>query len=418
MKIPVIGVLETHSRTIIFEAARPYIMGVRNAFRGSVRKTEADTMVDSDKSLENNGLRADSGASTNAVRRSRPTIALDLGFKLARTPLDRIMHGWAQHLFENRETIYSHLPPADRPRFKRAFWPSPMQPGANPFLQAPARASALTIEVPRLHAALAFAMWQYGSVMNTHLIVCWRLLGITDDNKAVKLLSLYNQEAAKWLNVGIGDGVERRRFSRRASGTSAPHVFVYVHEQAREKGFHTHELMSLPVGRAQEFVDWSRDCLGRLTGKRDVDERAVFFSPASEKLKQFKPYEGVRESFAVERQWKWFRYITKSLHPDHVERAPGGSGLRSAREIFQIMKPFMETGPVTCRKLAGCSENIGSAAQRRAGFVSKFKSGDWTNLYSGSELDEYRAALAEAEKCSREVAEQAAMKALLDRLVI
>jgi len=143
----------------------------------------------------------------------------------------------------------------------------------------------------------------------------------------------------------------------------------------------------------------------------------VFFSPASAKLKQFKSYDGVRESFAVERQWNWFRYITKGLHPDHMERAPGGSGLRSAREIFQVMRPFMETGSVTCRKLAGCSENIGPGAQRLAGFVSKFKSGDWTNLYNGSESDEYRAALAEAEKWSREVAGQAAMKALLDRVI-
>jgi hypothetical protein len=56
--------------------------------------------------------------------------------------------------------------------------------------------------------------------------------------------------------------------------------------------------------------------------------------------------------------------------------------------------------------------------QRRAGFVSKFDSGDWAKLYNGSELDEYRAALAEEEKRLREVAEQAAMKAILARVSI
>jgi len=50
--------------------------------------------------------------------------------------------------------------------------------------------------------------------------------------------------------------------------------------------------------------------------------------------------------------------------------------------------------------------------------VSKFDSVDWSNLYNGSELDEFREALAEAEKWSREMAAKAKMKALLDRLVI
>jgi hypothetical protein len=70
-------------------------------------------------------------------------------------------------------------------------------------------------------------MWQYGLVMNVHLTICWRLLGVMNHAWAVKL---YKHEAAKWLDVGIGDGVERCRLSRRASGTSAQHVFVYTHD--------------------------------------------------------------------------------------------------------------------------------------------------------------------------------------------
>ncbi|WP_298372302.1 hypothetical protein [uncultured Bradyrhizobium sp.] len=288
----------------------------------------------------------------------------------------------------------------------------------NPFHPSRQKASALTVEVPRLYAAVAYAMWQYGVIMNAHLTICWRLLGVMNHAWAAELLSRYNHEAAKWLDVGIGDGVERRRVSRRSSGTSALHLFVYVHENAREKGFHTHELMCLPVCRAQAFADWSRDCLGRLAGQRQVDERAVFFSPASAKLKQFKPYEGMRESFAVERQWEWFRYITKSLHPDHMERTPDGYGLRPAREIFGMTHPFMETPPVTCTKLAGYSENIGPAIQRRVEFVSKFDRGDWANLYDGSELDDFRECVAEIREEAREAARQAEMKAIFDRVTI
>ena len=40
--------------------------------------------------------------------------------------------------------------------------------------------------------------------------------------------------------------------------------------------------------------------------------------------------------------------------------------------------------------MAGCSENISEGAQRAAGFVSKFASGEWDRLYDGSELQEQR----------------------------
>lgn len=335
------------------------------------------------------------------------------------TPKDNFNQNLVQYLLErqssratgSRGSWLSSLPVADDRAHRELVKNNPFHPDR-------IRPSSLTVEVPRLYAAISFAMWKYGVVMNSHLTICWRLLGITHNSKAAEYLSCYNHEAAKWLKVGVGDKVERQRASRRASWMSAPHIFVYVHEQARDKGFHTHELMCLPPGRAQEFAEWSRDCLGRLTGKLHVDEQAVFFSPASAKLKQFKPYEGAREPFAVDRQWRWFRYITKSLHPSWMERSPNDPMLRPSREIFQITKPFVETGTVTSEKLAGYSQNISPAAQRRAGFVSKFKSGDWANLYNGSELDDYRAWSAKAEKQKREAAEQAAVKGLLDRLVI
>ena len=46
----------------------------------------------------------------------------------------------------------------------------------NPFHPDRQKASALTVEVPRLYSAMAYAMWQYGVVMNVHLTICWRLL--------------------------------------------------------------------------------------------------------------------------------------------------------------------------------------------------------------------------------------------------
>lgn len=387
----------------------------------------------STKSLKNNDLGAEGLPSGDAVRRTVTKLPPGLLFKPARifkleglsTPLDPIAREVAQHLFENQETMYAHLPAADRPRFERAYWPSPTKPGANPFLPVPqtvpqpvARASALTTEVPRLYAALAFAMWQYGSLMNTHLIICWKLLGVTDHADAVDFLSRYNQQAGKWLGIGVGDKVVRSRVSRRVAGGARPHLYVYVHENAHEKGFHSHELMNVPPDRAQEFVAWSRAYLGHLCKRADVDERAVFFSPASKVLKQFKPYEGNRESFAVQRQWDWFKYITKSLHPDHMERSADGAGWRHGRDIFGIDRPFRDTPPVHCRRLAGWSEKLGEMAQQGSGFTSKFASGDWGNLYDGSELHDFRAYLAEVEEEMREEAARAELQAMLQHVRI
>jgi hypothetical protein len=350
-------------------------------------------------------------------------------------PRDTFARDLAQYRYENRKTLFAHLPCKDWPRLVRVYprlpqrlffrSPSGQLLKINPFrpakptkARALVRASMLRSEVPRLYSGMAFAMWQYGRVMNAHLTILWKLLGITDHDEAVKILSKYNHEAAKWLSVGHGDNRVRSRFSGRSLGTSAPHIFVYVHEQAQEKGFHTHELLCVPLGRAQEFAEWSRDCLVRLSKCARADEAAVFFSPASQKRRKFRPYGGGRESFAVDRQWRWFRYLTKSLGPAHRERSPVDGAWQVARDIFQITKPFMATGPVSCRKLAGCSENIGPTAQRLAGFVSKFEAGDWTNLYDGSELDEYRtfmAALAEQE-CAQ--AAQAQVQAMLANIVI
>lgn len=340
-------------------------------------------------------------------------------------PRDTFARDIAQYRFENQKTLFAHLPRKDWPRLVRVRLSSQRLLKNNPFRSAePAkvrtsvRASMLRSEVPRLYSAMAFAMWQYGRVMNAHLTILWKLLGVTDHNKAVQILSKYNHEAAKWLSVGDGDNVARSRFSRRSFGASAPHAFVYVHEQAQEKGFHTHELMYVPLGRAQEFAKWSQDCLARLSGCARADEAAVFFSPASQKRRKFRPYAGARESFAVDRQWRWFRYLTKSLDPEHRERSPMDGAWHVARDIFQMTKPFMATGPVSCRKLAGCSENIGPSAQRLARFVSKFDGGDWGGLYGGSELEDYRADMAALAEAERAQAAQAELRAMMANVVI
>ena len=352
-------------------------------------------------------------------------------------PTDTFARDIAQYRHENRKMLFAHLPRKDWPPTVRVLPRLPQRLyflsssgqrlKINPFrpdeamkAKAPtsSRESMLRSEVPRLYSAMAFAMWQYGRVMNAHLTILWKLLGVTDPNKAAKILSKYNHEAAKWLKVGEGDRVVRSRRSRRSSRASVPHLFIYVHEQAQEKGVHTHELISLPVDRAHAFAEWSRDCLARLAKCASVDEAAVFFTPASKKRREFNPYRGAREEFAVGRHWRWFRYLTKGLDPLHQERSPVDGAWHVARDVFQIMKPFMATGPVTYRKLAGCSENIGPSAQAKAGFMSKFEAGNWAALYDGSELDDYRAFMVMVAEEERAQAEQADVRAMFENMVI
>ena len=78
----------------------------------------------------------------------------------------------------------------------------------------------------------------------------------------------------------------------------------------------------------------------------------------------------------------------------------------------------MATGPVTCRKLAGCWGAFGPAAQHRAGFVSKFEAGNWAGLYDGSELADYRAYMGELAEAERAQAAEAAVRAMLEHMVI
>jgi hypothetical protein len=302
-----------------------------------------------------------------------------------RTSSDSLSKAIGQWINEHRRELWPHLHDFEWPvtaPTKRQY------NGFNPFAIPKTRASALANEVPRLYGAVSFLMWAHGLVINAHLTINWGLLGVTDHRRAAMLLSRYNHEAAKWLKVG-DTGRLRKRLTKRAWGGGSSHFFVYVHEHARDHGFHTHELIHVPRHRAQAFAEWSRLCLARLAGVPAAPEAAVYFSPATKK-KGFVPYSGKNEGDEVARCWRWFRYIVKSLHPDHVERDPNGMTVRSAREVFELNESFIETEPVHCRKLAGCSENIAVEAQRKAGFTSKFASGDWHRLYDGFELEECR----------------------------
>jgi hypothetical protein len=244
----------------------------------------------------------------------------------------------------------------------------------------------LTDEVARLYRCLAFALHEYGVTMNGHMTVTWEQFGIRDHAQAVAVLTEFNTRMAKWLKVRA---TGRRRKGTTAStwGEGEPYFYAFIHEHASNRGFHTHQMLRVSDGKARAFAEYAVMVLRRLTGVMQVPAGAVVFTPNTVR-DGFAPYMPRFKKNELERCWIWFRYLAKNLSPHEFKQV--GDQYALQRDIFRIRRVFLPPKPVTCTDLFGCSENIAIGTQRKAGFVSKFDSGDWTKLYSGYELDEYR----------------------------
>lgn len=287
-----------------------------------------------------------------------------------------------------------------------------MRPKAVELASSPARlpkkrSAVLTDEAAQLYNCLAFAMREYGVVMNGHMTITWGLLGLRDHRGAVRVLTEFNARAANWLGV---DATGRKRKNTRSDtwGEGETYCYAYVHEHASTHGFHAHQLFRVGDGKAKAFAEWAVVCLATLAGATNAPAEAVVFTPGT-KRDGFAPYLPRFKKNELERGWVWFRYLVKYLSPHEFKQV--GELCARQREIFRIRPLFIEPQPVACTKLFGCSQNISAGAQRRAGFVSKFDRGDWSALYSGSELEEYR-------HWSREREQQQEVEAVLGGLNI
>lgn len=292
----------------------------------------------------------------------------------------------AVYLYERQGEIWSHIEDFGGISRPRNYQPAPKPSSlANPFLRK-YRSAILTDEAARLYNSLAFAMDQYGIVMNGHMTVAWELFGVRDHIKAASVLTEFNARTRKWLEV---DGSGRRRKGTRSTvwGPGEPFYYAYVHEHASTYGFHTHELFHVSDGKARAFAERAVTCLAQLTGVTKPPAEAVVITPST-KRDGFAPYLPRFKRNEEERCWVWFRYLAKNLSPHEFKQVGNQCGLQ--RDIFRIRPVFIAPAPVACTNLFGCSENIAVGAQTKAGFASKFDRGDWKNLYSSSELDQYR----------------------------
>nr|WP_047573959.1 hypothetical protein [Methylobacterium sp. ZNC0032] len=254
------------------------------------------------------------------------------------------------------------------------------------------RRAVLTVEdVIKTYSAVSFGMRRHGTAMNAHLTFTWRMMGIRDHAAATRLFTAFNHEAAKWLAVGSMPAKVRRRVTKRAEAGGSEHMYVYVHENARSMGFHTHMLAFIPPAKADLFKEWARGCLHRLNGYKGMHEDALHISVNTSRS----------EKQSAEWCWSRFRYLIKTLDPAWRVRDDEGNWVEG-REVFKPDRRFIEAGPVHCAQMASGSHNIWTKAQASAGFVSRYRlPGELDRLYDGSELVERRKEIELAEDEAR-----------------
>lgn len=248
------------------------------------------------------------------------------------------------------------------------------------------RSAVLTDEVARLYRCVAFAMDQYGAVMNGHMTISWKAWGVRDHTQAASVLTEFNARMGKWL-AAHGADRKRKGVASPTYGVREPYFYAFIHENTSVRGFHTHQLFEIKDGKARAFAERAVKVLQRLTGATKVPVDGVVFTPGT-KRDGFSPHLYRFKKNEVERCWIWFRYLAKNLSPHEFKQV--GDRYALQRDIFRIRRIFVQPQPVTCSELFGCSQNIGVGQQKKGGFISKLDLGDWENLYNGSELRDYR----------------------------
>ena len=153
--------------------------------------------------------------------------------------------GW--HVYENQATIWPHI--KDKIPRPAGFVPKPAPP-----VTATKSSDLTATHAVRLYNAIAFAMWQHGAIMNTHVVILWETLRVYDHKRATTLLSEYLNQAKKWARVGTVGAPRQRRRGR--TGEGFEFRYVYVHECGGAAGFHSHILCTVPQPTAKAFAAW------------------------------------------------------------------------------------------------------------------------------------------------------------------
>ena len=200
-------------------------------------------------------------------------------------------------------------------------------------------------EVVRLYDALSFALWQFGpsAIMTVHIIILCGLFEVTEHTQARHLLGQYLNRCQKWGQVGLTAPLDRRRRLQRSlrqsrHGDGFVFRYVFTNECGGDKGFHSHVLANVPQRLGPDFEAWSRRTLAKLAKHPGTAETVkVVVSPAK------------NEHDAVERQWRWFRYICKQLELEPEPEPGWGDLAEPPQRVRDVLKLWAERSvlPVT-----------------------------------------------------------------------
>ena len=208
-----------------------------------------------------------------------------------------------------------------------------------------------------LYSAVAFAN-TLGLVMNVHVSITWGLLGFHDHTEAAIILT---DRVLKPLRMWYAYQTGRDQFT-----------WLYVHEDGRKHGLHTHLMFAIPNDLRPAFRRWLRLRLSALCRHGSIPKEAYYITaPPSDR---------------IGRQWRYFQYLTKGL--DGSDELPARVGWQSHVPVGDLIsQPLENPGDVRCKKKCGVSSLIGVKARQTAGFRSLLEQGvtDVRRMYAGME---------------------------------
>ena len=190
-------------------------------------------------------------------------------------------------------------------------------------------------DVAQMYAAFAFAE-AWGLTMDTTVTISWRLLGPEFEADVQKSLNRFLKAMRTWLAGYVGPITA---------------VYVYVHEQGRVVGTHTHLALSLPQlpWTRRWFRRWLRTWVRNVAGgprPRAVRTDCRANSP--------QPWQ----------HWRPFHYMAKGF--DQTAIVLRSKDLRVAPDRFLgdlLAYPWADPGAPAVGKRFGVSDSIGPGAR-------------------------------------------------------
>jgi len=213
----------------------------------------------------------------------------------------------------------------------------------NPFAVPEAERGFITEEdFASLYAAVAFAE-TFQLLLDTHVSITWELLGCHTREEVKQGFESFTSRFRAWCRA--------RKF---------PAAYVYVHENGKTRGPHTHMLVHIPgpvLSYRRDFRRWVSSYAKRNRGHSAPNAIRVT-GPSCET-----PWV----------QWLLFNYLVKGYDREAVvrsaARAPGG---REIRLGDLIAFHWQDPGPIVIPKHVGASRSL-DVEQRKIGVPTGFE---------------------------------------------